>query len=37
VQNLLNTLHSAILSESKSVDAAITEAQNQAKSTVLNQ
>jgi multiple sugar transport system substrate-binding protein len=37
VQNLLNTLHSAVLSNSKSIDAAITEAQNQAKSTVLNQ
>jgi len=37
VQNLLNTLHSAVLSNSKPIDAAITEAQNQAKSTVLNQ
>lgn len=37
VQNLLNTLHSAVLSNSKTIDAAITEAQNQAKSTVLNQ
>ena len=37
VQNLLNTLHSAVLSNSKTIDEAITEAQNQAKSTVLNQ
>jgi multiple sugar transport system substrate-binding protein len=37
VQNVLNTLHSAVLSNSKTIDAAITEAQNQAKSTVLNQ
>jgi multiple sugar transport system substrate-binding protein len=37
VQNLLNNLHTAVLSNSKSIDDAITEAQNQAKSTVLNQ
>ncbi|HZM76067.1 MAG TPA: extracellular solute-binding protein [Candidatus Limnocylindrales bacterium] len=37
VQNLLNILHSAVLSNSKTIDDAITEAQNQAKSTVLNQ
>ncbi len=36
LQNLLNTLHSAVLSGSKPIDAAITEAQDQAKSTVLN-
>ena len=37
LQNLLNTLHSAVLSNSKGIDAAITEAQDQAKKTVLNQ
>lgn len=37
VQNLLNELHSAVLSESKGIDAAISEAQNRAKNEVLNQ
>jgi multiple sugar transport system substrate-binding protein len=37
LQNLLNTLHSAVLSDSKPIDTAITEAQDQAKKTVLNQ
>jgi multiple sugar transport system substrate-binding protein len=37
LQNLLNTLHSAVLSNSKDIDTAITEAQDQAKKTVLNQ
>jgi multiple sugar transport system substrate-binding protein len=37
LQNLLNTLHSAVLSNSKDIDTAIAEAQDQAKKTVLNQ
>jgi multiple sugar transport system substrate-binding protein len=37
LQNILNDLHSAVLSGSKGVDAAIGEAQNRAKSEVLNQ
>jgi multiple sugar transport system substrate-binding protein len=37
LQNLLNSLHSAVLSGSKPIDGAITEAEDQAKSTVLNQ
>ncbi|HEY7222494.1 MAG TPA: extracellular solute-binding protein [Micromonosporaceae bacterium] len=37
VQNLLNALHTAVLSGSEGIDAAITDAQNQAKATVLNQ
>jgi multiple sugar transport system substrate-binding protein len=37
VQNILNDAHTAILSGGKGVDAAITEAQNRAKSEVLNQ
>jgi multiple sugar transport system substrate-binding protein len=37
LQNVLNAMHSAVLSGSKTTDAAITEAEDQAKSTVLNQ
>jgi multiple sugar transport system substrate-binding protein len=37
LQNVLSDLHSAVLSNSKGVDAAITEAQNRAKNEVLNQ
>jgi multiple sugar transport system substrate-binding protein len=37
VQNLLNTMHSAVLSNSKSIDDAINEAQTKAKNEVLNQ
>jgi multiple sugar transport system substrate-binding protein len=37
LQNVLNVLHSAVLSGSKTPDAAITEAEDQAKTTVLNQ
>jgi multiple sugar transport system substrate-binding protein len=37
LQNLLNDTHSAILSDSKGLDEAITEAQNRAKNEVLNQ
>jgi multiple sugar transport system substrate-binding protein len=37
LQNLLNQMHSAVLSGSKTTDAAITEAEGQAKATVLNQ
>jgi multiple sugar transport system substrate-binding protein len=37
LQNLLNDTHTAILSDSKGLDEAITEAQNRAKNEVLNQ
>jgi multiple sugar transport system substrate-binding protein len=37
LQNLLNETHSAILSDSKGLDEAITEAQTRAKNEVLNQ
>jgi multiple sugar transport system substrate-binding protein len=37
VQNVLNAMHSAVLSGSKPLDAAITEAEDKAKNTVLNQ
>jgi multiple sugar transport system substrate-binding protein len=37
LQNVLNTLHSAVLSNSKGIDDAITAAQTQAKNEVLNQ
>jgi multiple sugar transport system substrate-binding protein len=37
VQNILNELHSAVLSNSKGLDAAIDEAQKRAKNEVLNQ
>jgi multiple sugar transport system substrate-binding protein len=37
VQNVLNEMHSAVLSNSKSLDAAVDEAQNRAKNEVLNQ
>ena len=37
LQNILNALHSSVLSGSATIDAAITEAEGQAKSTVLNQ
>jgi multiple sugar transport system substrate-binding protein len=36
LQNVLNAMHSAVLSGSKTIDAAIPEAENQARSTVLN-
>jgi multiple sugar transport system substrate-binding protein len=37
VQNILNELHSAVLSNSKGLDAAVDEAQKRAKNEVLNQ
>jgi multiple sugar transport system substrate-binding protein len=37
IQNLLNALHTAVLSGSSSIDQAITDAEDQAKTTVLNQ
>jgi len=37
LQNLLNDTHSAVLSDSKGLDEAITEAQTRAKNEVLNQ
>jgi multiple sugar transport system substrate-binding protein len=37
IQNLLNSLHTAVLSGGKSIDQAISDAENQAKTTVLNQ
>jgi multiple sugar transport system substrate-binding protein len=37
VQNILNDMHSAILSNSKGLDAAVDEAQKRAKNEVLNQ
>ncbi|SCL34261.1 carbohydrate ABC transporter substrate-binding protein, CUT1 family (TC 3.A.1.1.-) [Micromonospora nigra] len=37
LQNILNETHSAILSDSKGVDAALNEAQSRAKNEVLNQ
>lgn len=37
IQNVLNVMHSAVLSGSKSIDAALAEAEGQAKNTVLNQ
>jgi multiple sugar transport system substrate-binding protein len=36
LQDILNALHSATLSGSKTIDAAITDAESQAKTTVLN-
>lgn len=37
LQNLLNDMHTAVLSDSKGLDEAVTEAQNRAKNEVLNQ
>jgi multiple sugar transport system substrate-binding protein len=36
LQNILNDLHTAVMSGSKDIDTAITEAQNRAKNEVLS-